>query len=304
LRSVDEAIRRRFHLIPFAVTIPPEERDPDLKLKLEAEWPGIMAWLVRGCLSWQASGLQPPKAVQDATAAYLEAEDALAAWIEERCEVDPQAWCSSSALFASWSQWADAASETVGSQKKLTQKLESRGFTIKNTKHARGMQGIRVITDEPFTPPWIWSGDACDATLDNRRHARAHERGIAKLASHPSPGRREGTDRSPVDPLASPATDAVGKRPAGTRSAAKLNLGHGSRVVIAVSVWTNARGQQRPRTAAIAISAVISSTEATAVEVAAACETAVEPAVATVEPAVATAVTAHRCAGGRRRSSA
>jgi putative DNA primase/helicase len=26
LRSVDEAIRRRFHLIPFAVTIPPEER--------------------------------------------------------------------------------------------------------------------------------------------------------------------------------------------------------------------------------------------------------------------------------------
>ena len=27
LRSVDEAIRRRFHLIPFAVTIPPEERD-------------------------------------------------------------------------------------------------------------------------------------------------------------------------------------------------------------------------------------------------------------------------------------
>jgi putative DNA primase/helicase len=154
LRSVDEAIRRRFHLIPFAVTIPPEERDPDLKVRLETEWPGIMAWLVRGCLSWQASGLQPPRAVQEATAAYLEAEDAIAAWIEERCEVDPQAWCSSSMLFASWSQWANAASETVGSQKKLTQKLESRGFTIKNTKHARGMQGIRIITDEPPTPPW------------------------------------------------------------------------------------------------------------------------------------------------------
>ena len=30
LRSVDEAIRRRFHLIPFTVTIPPEERDPEL----------------------------------------------------------------------------------------------------------------------------------------------------------------------------------------------------------------------------------------------------------------------------------
>jgi putative DNA primase/helicase len=154
LRSVDEAIRRRFHLIPFSVTIPAEERDPDLKVKLEAEWPGILAWLVRGCLSWQASGLQPPRAVQEATAAYLEAEDAIAAWIEERCEVDPQAWCSLSMLFGSWFQWANAASETAGSQKKLTQKLESRGFTIKNTKHARGISGIRVITDEPPCPPW------------------------------------------------------------------------------------------------------------------------------------------------------
>ena len=27
LRSVDEAIRRRFNLVPFTVTIPPEERD-------------------------------------------------------------------------------------------------------------------------------------------------------------------------------------------------------------------------------------------------------------------------------------
>ena len=27
LRTVDEAMRRRLHLIPFAVTIPPEDRD-------------------------------------------------------------------------------------------------------------------------------------------------------------------------------------------------------------------------------------------------------------------------------------
>jgi putative DNA primase/helicase len=28
LRGVNEAIRRRIHLVPFTVTIPPEERDP------------------------------------------------------------------------------------------------------------------------------------------------------------------------------------------------------------------------------------------------------------------------------------
>jgi putative DNA primase/helicase len=41
LRNIDEAIRRRFHLLPFTVRIPPEERDPNLFDKLKAEWPAI-----------------------------------------------------------------------------------------------------------------------------------------------------------------------------------------------------------------------------------------------------------------------
>ena len=53
LRSVDEAIRRRFHMIPFTVTIPPEERDRGLAEKLKAEWPGVLQWMIEGCLEWQ-----------------------------------------------------------------------------------------------------------------------------------------------------------------------------------------------------------------------------------------------------------
>ena len=56
LRSVDEAIRRRFHLIPFNVTIPEGERDLELAEKLRAEWPGILAWMIEGCLDWQRQG--------------------------------------------------------------------------------------------------------------------------------------------------------------------------------------------------------------------------------------------------------
>src|ERR1051325_4247220 len=43
LRSVDEAIRQRFHLIPFTVTIPPEERDRHLAAKLKPEWGAILS---------------------------------------------------------------------------------------------------------------------------------------------------------------------------------------------------------------------------------------------------------------------
>ena len=59
LRSVDEAIRRRFNLIPFTVAIPPAERDERLTEKLKAEWPGILAWMIEGCLDWQRHG--PPR---------------------------------------------------------------------------------------------------------------------------------------------------------------------------------------------------------------------------------------------------
>ena len=68
LRGVDEAIRRRLHLIPFTVTIPPAERDPELPEKLKAEWPAILRWAIDGCLAWQREGLNPPPAVRDATA--------------------------------------------------------------------------------------------------------------------------------------------------------------------------------------------------------------------------------------------
>ena len=92
LRSVDEAIRRRFYLLPFTVTIPAEERDPGLLEKLRTEWPGILHWMIEGCLQWQRDGLAPPAIVTAATAAYLEAEDAIAAWIADCCEIDPNHW--------------------------------------------------------------------------------------------------------------------------------------------------------------------------------------------------------------------
>jgi putative DNA primase/helicase len=154
LRSVDEAIRRRFHLIPFAVTIPPEERDADLAEKLKAEWPGILAWMIKGCLEWQRKGLGPPSAVVKATDAYMTAEDAMVAWLDEKCERDPNAWTSSMHLFASWTAWATTAGEIAGSQKRLTQKLEDRGFTKKDTNKAKGFQGLRLIPDEHLAPHW------------------------------------------------------------------------------------------------------------------------------------------------------
>lgn len=149
LRSVDEAIRRRFHLIPFAVTIPPEERDGTLTEKMQAEWSGILAWLIEGCLEWQTEGLRPPQAVLAATEAYLSAEDSVAAWIEDKCERSVSAWESSTSLFASWTAWATAAGENPGNAKRFAQALETRGFMPSRKKYGRGFEGLALIPEQP-----------------------------------------------------------------------------------------------------------------------------------------------------------
>jgi putative DNA primase/helicase len=144
LRSVDEAIRRRFHLIPFSVTIPTEERDQMLAERLKREWGGILGWMVDGCRQWQMRGLSPPEIVVLATAAYMESEDGIGTWIEESCERDSAAWQSSTDLYLSWKAFADQAGEYAGTLKQFVSKLENRGFIPKRKNAGRGFWGLRI----------------------------------------------------------------------------------------------------------------------------------------------------------------
>ena len=43
VRATDDAIWRRIRVIPMNVQLAPDEIDPDLPLKLKAEWPGILS---------------------------------------------------------------------------------------------------------------------------------------------------------------------------------------------------------------------------------------------------------------------
>lgn len=128
IRNIDEAMKRRLHLIPFTVTIPQTRRDGKLTEKLLAERNGILAWAITGCLAWQRMGLQPPACVVSATEEYFEAEDALGAWMEERAQRHAEARASTSALFADWREWAERTGEYVGSIKRFSEMLAARGF--------------------------------------------------------------------------------------------------------------------------------------------------------------------------------
>jgi len=157
LQSVDEATRRRLNLIPFNVTIPKADRDQSLAEKLKAEWPGILTWMIDGCLLWQKEGgLHPPQAVIAATDEYLESEDAMATWINERCELKESYYDTAAELFKSWKAWAELMRETVGSAKGFSNKLQARPGIRKikiGDSKARGYSGIRVVKIEQAQPP-------------------------------------------------------------------------------------------------------------------------------------------------------
>ena len=150
LRSVDEAMRRRLNLIPFNVTIPADERDEHLAEKLKAEWPGILAWMIQGCLDWQRGGLCPPEAVLKATSDYLESEDAVGRWLADASCQHSGAWTPSNELFASWKAWCDASGEYVGTGTHLTQKLIARGFQQSRKNIGRGVQGLGLRDNKPI----------------------------------------------------------------------------------------------------------------------------------------------------------
>lgn len=148
LTNVDEAIERRFRLIPFTVTVPKEERDPDLFSKLKAEWPQILQWAIDGCMLWQTEGLEPPEAVASATKGYLNQEDAISSWIAECCVLEPKAFTYSRDLYDSWRDWCVANGESAGTKRTLSTQLGDREPIMKIYKHQRakgfGFMNIRL----------------------------------------------------------------------------------------------------------------------------------------------------------------
>lgn len=61
LTSVNEAIRRRLHLVPFPVTIPDEDRDLLLSDRLLEERDGILAWAIEGVPNGSGAALPRPR---------------------------------------------------------------------------------------------------------------------------------------------------------------------------------------------------------------------------------------------------
>ncbi len=143
LQSVGPAMMRRLTLVPMDHK--PKVIDFELAAKLRDEWPAILRWMINGAVDWYANGLLVPEAVETATRQYVEDDDLLAAFIAERCNVDPgndYRHCGVTRLFEAWSRFAEASGNDPGSRREFTDELTKKGFPSAPKRDGRVKIGI------------------------------------------------------------------------------------------------------------------------------------------------------------------
>jgi P4 family phage/plasmid primase-like protien len=168
ISGTDDGIWRRLRLVPFSARfwkldeagIPdqvPEELIADVRLseKLKAEYPGILAWMVGGCLDWQRGGLTLPEKIKVATTQYRRDEDVIASWLQECCVTGRAYKDRATPLYDCFTAWCERNGEKVLTQNMFGrrmgdrfQKLESNGVWYESVARSQDHQG------EPDSPDW------------------------------------------------------------------------------------------------------------------------------------------------------
>jgi putative DNA primase/helicase len=145
LHNVDDAAKRRFNIVPFILK--PDKPDLDLEEKLFLEAGGILQWMIKGCLDWQANGLSRPDCVTAATKDYFDDQDLLGQWIEDCCDVEigtKKLWERSADLYDSWNGFSTAAGEPAGTKTAFGSAMRKKGFLPEKIESARAFRFIRL----------------------------------------------------------------------------------------------------------------------------------------------------------------
>ena len=129
VKGTDHGIWRRLRLLAFlqkfwdrgkGETGPAEyEANPRLKDELRPELPGIVAWMVRGCIEWQRQGLGQPAEVTAATTDYRDSMNTLALFFDDCCSLEEGMTVKASEMRKSYVAWCDENGEKPVSGRKF-----------------------------------------------------------------------------------------------------------------------------------------------------------------------------------------
>jgi putative DNA primase/helicase len=128
LQVVDEAMRRRFHIVPFDVK--PKVKDLDLSNKLAAEAPQILQWAIEAALTGSATAWSCRNGFRTPPRDYFIEQDLFTQWLNEKITrvTDLKCWTPKEEVLASWNAYRASTGEKPESARDLTQRMKRAGF--------------------------------------------------------------------------------------------------------------------------------------------------------------------------------
>lgn len=150
----DFALWQRIHLVPFNISFvrepkKPNERKLDIELpeKLKEEASGILAWLVEGCLKWQAEGLEPPESVKNATQAYRAEEDLIGHFLSSCCIITEIAETKAGDMYKAYRRWCEENGHKPWNQTRFGTDMKGRFDSDESRRHVYYL-GVRLDAQE------------------------------------------------------------------------------------------------------------------------------------------------------------
>ena len=125
----DPALWRRVHFIEFRERFEGSNQISKLDELLTEEQAGILAWMVRGCLEWQRTGLAPPPEITAATNEYRKESDRFGEFLDDEVKLGPKLWATTDALYCAYEAWCSGQGIKYSITKRsFAEELKHRGF--------------------------------------------------------------------------------------------------------------------------------------------------------------------------------
>lgn len=138
IRGTDHGIWRRIRKIEFGKQFwnpdigetGPQElmRDNTLADRIQAEYSGILTWMVKGAIAWHQDGELAPKSVSNWTNEYRASQDVLKTFIEECCVEGINESVTPGDLYTRFAKWAKESNEFPLKKTKFGILMTERGY--------------------------------------------------------------------------------------------------------------------------------------------------------------------------------
>ena len=129
IKGSDDGVWSRPRIIEFNVSFEGREnRGLKDELLRPAELSGILRWALKGWLDYQSNGLQYPKEVLQATAAYRAESDLVGRYIEDSCIKLGSCSAQARPLYQDFSKWRQEAGEPEMTETAFCKRLAEKGF--------------------------------------------------------------------------------------------------------------------------------------------------------------------------------